>query len=619
MAATRDLTVRINGDTSGLEKALDKAGKSSGGFGESLDKAKGGSFALLGGLTAAAAGATFFGVKAMSAFNDAQASQAQLEHAVIGVTHATKEQLDQTAALSDALEKKGVLDGDNIKVGLAQLSTFGLSNKAVQSLGGSLADLAVNQFGVSASGDQLSQSANMIAKALNGQFGVLEKSGIRFTEAQKQTIQFGTETEKVAAINAGFAQNLKYTNEVARQTGEGGLAHMKVQLGNVQEAIGGLVNKAIGPVINAMSDWVDSMGGPDGILKAIGDKIKELEPYFPIIAGAIVGGLVPAFVALGVSIWTALAPLLPFIAAGALLGFGVKLLIDHFGGLGNVMKQLQPVFQALHQFWSQMLLPALTEVWKAFSERLLPSLKRLWDILEPILMPVLKALGIIIGVVIIAQIMLFVKALEIGIGWLSNIVNWIGNAINWVKGLADWFGKIPGMISSAFSSIYDNMTKPFSKAFDFIKDIPGKIVGAVGNIGQLLHDKLGDWDIPGPLGKVKDVIPGFASGVTNFSGGLAIVGERGPELVNLPRGADVIPNSDIPSSFTGGRLLAATGGQDAAGGPSVTINFDPQIQVGMFAGMPTEYREMAERLWTEFTRIAQTNGVKLPTLGARTQ
>jgi hypothetical protein len=618
MAATRDLTVRINGDTSGLEKALDKAGKSSGGFGEALDKAKGGSFALLGGLTAAAAGATFFGVKAMSAFNDAQASQAQLEHAVIGVTHATKEQLDQTAALSDALEKKGVLDGDNIKVGLAQLSTFGLSNKAVQALGGSLADLAVNQFGVSASGDQLSQSANMIAKALNGQFGVLEKSGIRFTEAQKQTIQFGTETEKVAAINAGFAQNLKYTNEVARQTGEGGLAHMKVQLGNVQEAIGGLVNKAIGPVINAMSDWVDSMGGPDGILKSIGDKIKELEPYFPIIAGAIIGGLVPAFVALGVSIWTALAPLLPFIAAGAALGLGVKLLIDHFGGLGNVMKQLQPVFQALHQFWSQMLLPALTEVWKAFSERLLPSLQRLWAILEPVLMPVLKALGIIIGVVIIAQIMLFVKALEIGISWLSNIVNWIGNAINWVKGLADWFGKIPSMISSAFSSIYDNMTKPFSKAFDFIKDIPGKIVGAVGNIGQLLHDKLGDWDIPGPLGKVKDVIPGFASGVTNFSGGLAIVGERGPELVNLPRGSDVIPNTDLPTSFSG-RSLASSGGQDTAGGPSVTINFDPQIQVGMFAGMPTEYREMAERLWTEFTRIAQTNGVKLPTLGARTQ
>jgi phage-related tail protein len=38
-------------------------------------------------------------------------------------------------------------------------------------------------------------------------------------------------------------------------------------------------------------------------------------------------------------------------------------------------------------------------------------------------------------------------------------------------------------------------------------------------------------------------VPGFASG-TNFApGGLAWVGESGPELVNLPRGSQVIPNN----------------------------------------------------------------------------
>jgi len=37
-------------------------------------------------------------------------------------------------------------------------------------------------------------------------------------------------------------------------------------------------------------------------------------------------------------------------------------------------------------------------------------------------------------------------------------------------------------------------------------------------------------------------LPAFAGGVENFSGGVALVGERGPELVNLPRGSDVIPN-----------------------------------------------------------------------------
>jgi hypothetical protein len=41
----------------------------------------------------------------------------------------------------------------------------------------------------------------------------------------------------------------------------------------------------------------------------------------------------------------------------------------------------------------------------------------------------------------------------------------------------------------------------------------------------------------------KSSFPQFAGGVQNFSGGLALVGEKGPELVNLPSGSDVIPNS----------------------------------------------------------------------------
>jgi hypothetical protein len=46
----------------------------------------------------------------------------------------------------------------------------------------------------------------------------------------------------------------------------------------------------------------------------------------------------------------------------------------------------------------------------------------------------------------------------------------------------------------------------------------------------------------GVIGALLSSIPGFASGTNSAPGGLAVVGERGPELVNLPRGAQVIPN-----------------------------------------------------------------------------
>jgi hypothetical protein len=52
---------------------------------------------------------------------------------------------------------------------------------------------------------------------------------------------------------------------------------------------------------------------------------------------------------------------------------------------------------------------------------------------------------------------------------------------------------------------------------------------------------------------------GFAGG-TNFApGGMSLVGERGPELVNLPRGAKVIPNNRLGGS--GEKLVTRLAGQ----------------------------------------------------------
>jgi len=63
-------------------------------------------------------------------------------------------------------------------------------------------------------------------------------------------------------------------------------------------------------------------------------------------------------------------------------------------------------------------------------------------------------------------------------------------------------------------------------------------------------------------------IPGFASGVNNFSGGLAVVGEQGRELVNLPTGSSVIPNGRTERLMRGNNdminissELAISGGQ----------------------------------------------------------
>jgi hypothetical protein len=87
--------------------------------------------------------------------------------------------------------------------------------------------------------------------------------------------------------------------------------------------------------------------------------------------------------------------------------------------------------------------------------------------------------------------------------------------------------------------------------------IIGEGLIALGNIKSVI-EKLGF--TPGPTAIIAGIvavaagaflqnfkIPGFANGVNNFSGGMALVGERGPELVRLPTGSDVIPNHRLNS------------------------------------------------------------------------
>lgn len=519
MAADRQLSIVLQLQDE-VSNKLKSVGGSFDGLKGQLDKAKDASMAFGATLLGLGAGAVAFGATAVSAYNEAEAAQKQLEHAVLQVSHANKEQLDSTAALADELERKGVLDGDNIKIGLAQLSTFGLSNDAVQKLGGSLADLAVNQFGVNATGDQLSQTANTVAKALNGQFGVLEKSGIRFTDLQKNMIMTGTEMEKVQAINEGLAQNLKYTNDVAMQTGEGLKAHLMVQLGNLQEAIGQALSGGVNQLLVGLSQWIDKAGGVEGIMAMLNDKLNVLKDNAPLIGTVILTLLVPALYAMAGGIIAATAPLLPFLAAGLALGFAVQALVNHFGGVQGALQALQPVFDGLANFFNTVLkpafdlvwgvvqslwqaflgfLPTLQAVWEVLSAAFAPILgelftlfqslwgmlqsvwaafQMLWDLLSPILMPVLEALGVILGATIVVALAAVGIAIQAVIVVITAIVQAITALITWVTNWVKSFDGLKANIIAWWNSVLTT-TKSVGDAigaavkvmWDFIKGV----------------------------------------------------------------------------------------------------------------------------------------------------
>lgn len=80
----------------------------------------------------------------------------------------------------------------------------------------------------------------------------------------------------------------------------------------------------------------------------------------------------------------------------------------------------------------------------------------------------------------------------------------------------------------------------FQHLGDIMDWVVKKVAGGVSKLRAPIHfigHEVGQ--LTGALGGLS--VPGFAVGTGFAPGGLAMVGERGPELVNLPRGSQVIP------------------------------------------------------------------------------
>lgn len=87
-----------------------------------------------------------------------------------------------------------------------------------------------------------------------------------------------------------------------------------------------------------------------------------------------------------------------------------------------------------------------------------------------------------------------------------------------------WEGLAQYMAQTLQRALVDNLSSTLARLLSPDALGNGGLFGKGGIASVILH-----------------AIPGFASGTTSAPGGLAWVGEKGPELINLPRGSQVIP------------------------------------------------------------------------------
>lgn len=309
-----------------------------------------------------------------------------------------------------------------------------------------------------------------------------------------------------------------------------------------------------------------------------------------------------------------------------------KGLIDNAGTIINAIVQiLLTIFNAIIENLDTMIelgIEMMVAVSKGISENISPIITAIIDALPEIIMAIIGALpefilaGGEIGYALIKGIVEaiinspkaladaayklfwgfinYVKDLfgihspstvfmDIGKDIIQGLINGLFGMIRnlWSKA-ADIGGAIIDGILSGLSAMFDNLKRFVTQivnwvigAFNGMLDNVGGIFGGIGDFFGDAFGGAGDF-FGDAWGGVTDFFGGLFANGTNFApGGLSIVGERGPELMNVPKGSQITPSGRTMSLLSGmqngiNSALSSTMGMS---GQTISVNVNGVMDV----------------------------------------
>jgi phage-related protein len=350
----------LNIDDKNLRKQLDNADNSVKSFGDRVNRYWGDSvdasrkFGLaLAGVTA---GVVAFGISSVKSFEESQNVMAQTEAVLKSTGNAAGITAKQVTDLATALERQTKFADEDVQKVENLLLTFTAIGKDIfPQATKTVLDMAT------ALGEDTSSASIQLGKALQDPIlGVtaLRRVGVNFNAAQQEVIanlvNTGRQAEAQKMILAELNKEFGGSAKAAGDTFAGQLAKLKNQLDNVKEAIGKLLIAVGLPFVTAIMNWFYAIGGVDGVLKGLKDTFEKIQPYLPVIAGAILGIMVPALVAAAAAAVIFIATLAPWAALGA----GVVILAQQLGigwdDVGRILGNLKPVWDDLKKAFDKI-------------------------------------------------------------------------------------------------------------------------------------------------------------------------------------------------------------------------------------------------------------------------
>lgn len=189
---------------------------------------------------------------------------------------ATNSQVKSILKLTSAQQKLGVV-GDEVQIaGAQQLGTFLKSSDSLKTLIPAMNNLIVQQKGLNGTQQDAVSIANLFGKVMDGQTSALTRVGISLTDAQKELIKYGSETERASVLSQVITDNVGNMNEEFAKTDAGKIQQAKNQLGDLGEQLGSVLLPLMAKLMKLALDFANglkTMGETIGLIK---DKTNDL-------------------------------------------------------------------------------------------------------------------------------------------------------------------------------------------------------------------------------------------------------------------------------------------------------------------------------------------------------
>jgi len=333
-----------------------------------------------------------------------------------------------------------------------------------------------------------------------------------------------------------------------------------------------MIQNALPPLIELFSEIATNI--LPVLIELFGNIIADVLPVLISLFTDIIKEIVPVFIQLlDVVVKKVLPPLLDLFSI--LIGDILPPLIEFFG---EIISTLLPPLIELFSEIMDAIMPVLIELFNTFVEVVLPPLMQLIDEIVHVILPPLLAIFNELAKAVLPLVMTVFEAMLPVIepimntisaviktvlalikgdweGVWSGIKKFFGSALDYIVALVQGWAKI-------FGSIFEGVKKVVLGVWDGIVDgIKKAINWVIGGINTFIRGlnkiKIPDW-VPGVGGKGLNIkeIPLLAYGGEITQKGHAIVGEAGPELLELPQGAKVKPLDRVGEGIDYDRLEA---------------------------------------------------------------